>query len=461
MDDRPEPEPIEIGLTSNDTSPAEGDRWSRRRPERWEADGSEVIVRGPSDGEPARPDPEQRRRFALAAIVGVVALGLGWLIGRTGGGGDDSTSSLTTPVTTESTTESSAPGDSLPSAAPTTARPRPTTTTTIPPGLAPLELYLVDVDPRLEGVELTLIGFEPSVLAELDLARETLIRRETDPFTAEPGWMTVGDDWVVLSNGGDETNLLVHDDGSSERVELGQFRQAGTEQFWRPTFSGGWEPATRFELVDLTGRPVGGTIELPAATWPLGSDPAGGLVVEAAGDVYSIDESSVEYLGPGELIGMSSEIVVTRDCDDQLRCGLSVTDRRSGDVRRLDVDPADGGMLQSLHGWSGSSAEAISPDGSMCVVIVESGGGPRLGLIDLSSGEFADIGNGGFLPAVVWSPDDRFAFFIANSDESGSGWGWGWGSGDLFGYDRATRELFPVLSEPVEWQAVAARPAPA
>ncbi len=75
--------------------------------------------------------------------------------------------------------------------------------------------------------------------------------------------------------------------------------------------------------------------------------------------------------------------------------------------------------------------------------------------------KFADIGNGGFLPTVVWSPDDRFAFFIADSDESGSGWGWGWGSGDLFGYDRTTREVFPVLSEPVEWQAMAARPAPA
>ncbi len=391
MDDRPEPEPIEIGLTSNDTSPAEGDRWSRRRPERWEADGSEVIVRGPSDGEPARPDPEQRRRFALAAIVGVVALGLGWLIGRTGGGGDDSTSSLTTPVTSESTTESSAPGDSLPSAAPTTARPRPTTTTTIPPGLAPLELYLVDVDPRLEGVELTLIGLEQEhVLAELDLARETVIRREIDPVGgAEPGSMIVGDDWVVLAREGMArtwwcTTMVPPNESSWAHSAARRWAPSSSGARW---VSDGWESPTLFELVDLTGRPVGAAIELPAATWPLGSDPAGGLVVEAAGDVYSIDESSVEYLGPGELIGMSSEIVVTRDCDDQLRCGLSITDRRSGDVRRLDVDPADGGMLQSLHGWSGSSAKAISPDGSMCVVIVESGEGPRLGLIDLSSGE--------------------------------------------------------------------------
>ena len=318
----------------------------------------------------------------------------------------------------------------------------------------------------MEGIELTLIGFEQQhVLAELDLARHTVIRRDFGPSSSNPGSMTVGADWVVVS--GDMASTVVHDDGSFEPVDLGEswelLLRAGTDRFWRPRESNGWGPETLFEQVDLTGRPTGAAIELPANSRPSGSDPAGGLVVEAAGDLYSVDESSVSHLGSGDLIGISNDVTVTWDCDEQLRCGLYVTDRLSGDVRRVDVDMAGGGLIESLNNWTESSSRTISPDGSLCAVMQVSEDELGLTLIDLASGATYDLGARSFLPVVAYSPDDRFVFLLANVDsESNGGWGWGWGGeGDLFAYDRQTGDLFPVLSEPVEWHAISTRHAPA
>ena len=463
VDGRSEPERTEIELTSN---AQRQNRWRHPHPDDSPLDEGEVVTGGTDVRRSPGTRSDQRRLYATAAIVGVVTLLLGLLIGRSGGGDDVSTSEPTTPVTSEASSSSLPPGESLPSATPTTTRPRPTTTTTIPPGLGPLSLYLVEVDPRLEGVELTLIGLEQrNVLAELDLARHTVIRRDFSPSSSEPSSMVVGDDWVVVS--GEMASTVVHDDGSFEHVDLGEGWQpllrAGTDRFWRPRDSSGWGPATLFEQVDLTGRPTGAAIELPANSWPSGSDPAGGLVVEAAGDLYSVGESSVEHLGSGDLIGISSDVTVTWDCDEQLRCGLVVTDRPSGHVRRVDVDMSGGGPIESLNNWAGASIQTISPDGSLCAVMQVSDDEPGLALIDLASGATYDVGDRLFLPVVAYSPDDRFVFLLANVDsEFNGGWGWGWGGeGDLFAYDRQTRDLFPVLSEPVEWQAMSTRQAPA
>ena len=455
---RSEPERTEIELTSN---AEQHDRWRHRHPDDASFDEGEVVTGGTGDGRSLGTGSDQRRLYYATAIVGVVTLLLGLLIGRAGGGDEGATTSVATSATSEPESAALPSGDTLPPAATTTTRPPRTTTTTT---LGPLPLYLVDVDPRLAGVELTLIGLEQEhVLAELDLARQTLIRRDFGPIGDEPGSMVVGDGWVVVTGPMDGTSLVVHDDGSSERVDLGEpwrpLREAGTDLFWRAVGEDGWGGPTRYEQVDLSGRRVGATIDLPPSIGPWGSDPAGGLIVEAAGDLYSVDESSISHLGSGQLIGVSSDLMVTWDCDEQLRCGLVVTDRLSGDVRRADVDELGGQPIESLNNWTGLGGQTISPDGSLCAVMQLSDDMPSLALLDLRTGVVSERLDRMFLPVIAWSPDDRFAFLLGSID--GFDWGWGWGGGgDLFAYDRQTGDVFPVLSEPVEWQAVSPRPVP-
>ena len=150
--------------------------------------------------------------------------------------------------------------------------------------------------------------------------------------------------------------------------------------------------------------------------------------------------------------------MVTWDCDEQLRCGLVVTDRPSGDVRHLDVDMSGGELIESLDNWSETGSQTISPDGSLCAVMQESDYWAEPGTARPPFGRSFRAFDRMFLPVVAWSPDDRFAFLLGGAD--GFGWGWGGGEGDLFAYDRQTGDVFPVLSEPVEWQAISTRPAP-
>ena len=435
--DRPEPEPIEIELTSNVE----------------DHDVDDLIVTSSTDGAPSAAAPDQRRVFAVATVVGVLALLLGWLIGRSTGADEVATSPITTPATIEAVAETLMPGETLPS--PSTTRPRRTTTTTT---LAPPTIETVQIDPRLEGVELRLVGSEQSrVLVELDLAERTLTRQETGrSFESEA--MVVGQDWVALMSQGGGTTILIRNGEPPQRLDVGEpwqlLWQEGTDLFWRPDHElTGFNDPSLYEQVDIAGEPTGVVLELPVDTWVQRTDPLGGLIVEATGKSYSISESGVSLIGAGRLVGLSADIAVLRDCDEVLRCGLFVIDRPTGAVRALELE-AELTPIDSIYGWGPAGhVRAISPDGTMIAVMLPSTVGQHLGLIDLSSGAVVDLGTAWWAPMVVWSPDGRFAFFLDGEPDFG-----GSGVRSLSAYDRESGEEFVVSSEPLVWDSLAARP---
>jgi hypothetical protein len=346
----------------------------------------------------------------------------------------------------------------------TTTRPPRTTTTST---LASPSRELVEVDPRLAGIELTLVGVERgNVLVDLDLDAQTITRREIHGVNVEPGAIVVGDDWVVMVNPYDDQSRVVGDDGSRQRVDLGDpwglLWQVGTDRFWRVVDEFGWDgPAidepTIYEEIDLAGEPTGVVLELPFDTWSWQVDPGGGLLVEKTGKLYSVGESSVSLIGVGEQIAVSGDVAVMRDCDEQLECGLFVVDRSSGDVRPLPVETVAGDPIpvEALWGrFGGVENNTISPDGEMCVVIAPADDQPMLMLLDLRSGVLVELGVEGVFPsAVVWSPDSRFVFFVAGYHGFGSFVG-----GDLRAYDRRSGDVFPVVSNGLEWHTLGVRP---
>ena len=435
--DRPEPEPIEIELTSNIE----------------DHDVDDLIVTSSTDGAPSAAARDQRRVFAVATVVGVLALLLGWLIGRSTGADEVATSPITTPATIEAVAETLMPGETLPS--PSTTRPRRTTTTTT---LAPPTIETIEIDPRLEGVELRLVGSEQSrVLVELDLAEHTLTRQNTGR-SFESQAMIVGQDWIALMSQGGGTTTLIRDGEGSQRLDLGEpwqlLWQEGTDLFWRPdleheSFNG----PSLYEQVDIAGEPTGVTLELPVDAWVQRTDPLGGLIVEVTGKSYSIGESGVSLIGNGQLIALSADIAVLRDCDELLRCGLFVIDRQTGAVRALELD-SELTPIESISSWGPpGQGRAISPDGTMVAVMLPSTTGPLLGLVDLWSGAVVELGAPWWSPTVVWSPDGRFAFFLDGEPEFG-----GPGMRRLSAYDRESGEVFPVVAEPLVWDSLAARP---
>ncbi len=385
-----------------------------------------------------------------ASVVGLVALLLGWSLGRITGSDEVATSTVTAPQSTAPPTTLVLVGETLPVPQITTTVPKPrpsTTTSTLP---APV-VTSIEIDSRLAGADLSLVGITTdNRLIELDLAAQTILERTLPWFGGDPSGLIVGDDWLVVANQQTGRSLVVSDDGRSDPVDLGDPWQPlwipGTDRFWRVPDNQSWGLPMTYVEVDLAGEPTGATIELPAGTWPLLVDHDGGLVVVAAGKNYSISESSVELIGPGELLGLSGDVSVTRDCDAQLHCGLSVTDRRTGTTRSVQPDSSfeKSPMLQSAYGWGVSRSSMLSPDGNMCVVIVPSNDTPKVGLIDLRTGDFVELAGNFYTPSVAWSPDGRFAFFL---DEA-----------TLRAYDRDTREVFAVVDEQQMWVVLAQRP---
>ncbi len=464
VDDRPEPEPIEIELTSNSVDADRHHRWRAAEPVPFVV-GQAAVLEPPVESQqdrPVQPGVDQRRLLITATIVGVVALLLGWVVGRSGASDDVAT---TSDIGTEAPTVTTAPirapllsGEALPTPepAPTSSGPRRTTTTTT---LSPPTLETVELDPRLAGIELSLVGVEQGDFVELDLATQTLARRDLGRVGPELASMIVGDDWVVLSNQSGTTSLF-REDGRSERVDLGDawqlLWQPGTDRFWRPASADGWRPQSVYDEIDLTGASTGTRLELPANTWPSQVDPSGGLIVVAVGKTYSVKKSSTEFIGTGELLGLSTDFAVVRDCDEQLRCGLFVIDRTTGSVREVGDDQGDQEIVSSLWGWGGAAGSSISPDGTSCVVVVIDDVGPVMGLLDLSTGAFVPLGQGVNNPyvnnpSVVWSSDGRFVFFLQGYN--------GINVPGLWAYDRQTDEAFAVMTKPAsEWSALSVRP---
>jgi len=419
------------------------------------------VVEGPNENEEDRlgqPGLDQRRLFITTTIVGVAALLLGWVVGRAEGSDEVATTrdSSATTATTQQTRTPLLPEVNLPTpdVQSTIVQVLRTTTTTM---LVPPTLEEVELDPRLAGIDLTLVGVEQGELVELDLATQTLTRRDLGRVGSAPQSMIVGADWVVLTNQSGMTNL-VHDDGRSEGVDLGDawqlLWQPGTDRFWRPSSGGGFGPPSVYDEVDLSGASTGARLELPANTWSWQVDPGGGLIVVTAGKIYSVNESSTEFIGSGELLGLSADLAVVRDCDEQLRCALFVIDRMTGSVREVGGDQAVEEIAGMPWIWGAAARGSISPNGTMCVVVAESQNQPVMGLLDLISGAFVPLRKSFDVPSVVWSPDGRFAFFVDGLDGPD-----GSTMPGLRVYDRQTDEIFSVMTQPARWDALSVRPA--
>lgn len=454
MDGEP-PEPIEVELTSHAPRPVSGG-W-RRRPATVEPpDESDA---GPPGDTPGRAGRADRHRLAVvASVAAVLALVLGWMLGRATTGGSDAGAEDAAEPTRRTTTTVDAPstlplvGEEIGGAdfedPPATEPPRTGPTTTEPrvPTVEPIA-----VDARLAGVPVRLVGVEiGGALVEVDLAAGTFTDFETNRLTADGSPLIVGPDWVVGSWSG-RTHVIRSDGTDSDPgASLGDLwsllHVPGTELFWRTSESSNGVTAT-LELVDLDGEPMGPSIDLPINTWPYLVDPGtGGVVVAAAGRQYVVTPDTVVPLGAGEIVGITPGLVVAYDCDDALVCSLYRTDRATGERAPVPSDPEldPAYHWQTMAGWGGSRTDAVSPDGRWVAVIGSSWRTSVAGIVELATGRFVELAQLMAPPSIAWSPDGRFAFTLDDQQ--------------VMAYDTITGDLFPAFTGVPEWYQLGVRP---
>ncbi len=405
-------------------------------------------------------DRDDRRVAVIASAVAVVAMALGWTLGRTA---NDAPSGPAA-VATATTVARSAVERIEPAADPTGG-----TTDAPPPGPSSVpgpmvaggrsDEVAVDDGPLIEQVDVAApVAGQPvevvtygngQLLRRLDLATGRLVTQTVrrQPFGRVR--LVVGEDWVMLPPSDPELpTIVVADDGEVTESSYGATWQvAGTSDgtgLWVMTTELADGDAGTIERVPISS---GDAEELALPGPPSRFDPQGGFVVDAPGGSYRVAAGGVSQITTGELIAIGRDVALAEECDPRLACAVVVIDRVSGVRRRLAVDrPLDDSNLPSIAIIGG---ETVSPDGGLALVRVvnpsdRSSGQPTIGVIDLTDGDISEIGPAQSIDEAVWSPDGAFVFHNRG--------------GKLVAYEVASGEVHVVADELIAVDAFGIRP---
>jgi hypothetical protein len=394
---------------------------------------------------------ERNRLLVTGLAVGAVALFIGWALGRSGGDGDGSAQTVdgatTTTVDDESATDdSAATGDTLPAAElPATTRPRPSTTTTLPPEWV---FSAVEVDPRLAGASdrIVAIGADGELI-DVDVATgEVRTLMPGRPQVSAIASLIAGDDWALVTyDDGSPPRVFHSDDGIPTAFEPSDawstYWEVDSDRFWTVDYSEQFGQAETLVEIDVDGGRTGRAIDLNGL-WPTQSDPAGGVVVSGSVGTFSVTPDGSRRFGDGALVAISAGHALMYACGDTIEsCGLEILDRDSGAAQPVPPLPAPYDDMNKVSNWWGAapSRPTITPDGAAALItVVTTLGNPEPAVVDLATGEVTTFANrsGGIggttfsYPSATWSGDGRFAYVVDRST--------------LTAFDRATGEVFPV-----------------
>lgn len=339
---------------------------------------------------------------------------------------DATTTVVATPTTPTTTRDASAPPTTEGSVSTT----RVTTTTEDPTWT----LESIQLDPRLSALDVEVVMVDGSELRQIDTAagemRSFALRSEPQQPVIE-----VGADWLLLTDVNSRARLFRGLDAPDEFESVwDKYRQPGTDRFWELS-SGPSETITVFET-EPDGTRTGGQIDFGRYEWPIAADPAGGFLVSAPGGVYHSGADGSSRLTTGDLFAVGPTAVLVYECGSDFHsCGLYVLDRTSGATRAIvPIDTAhnsrevtDYANPNHYIGYPGVSL--LSPDGRFAP-LVDPGGGPSFGVIDLATGGFTRLAS--FSESRLWwSADSSVVLFIA--------------AGQLIMHDLASGISTPVL----------------
>lgn len=410
---------------------------------------------------------ERRRLVVTAAVSGVIALFIGWSLGRVSGGGPRS-ADAETGSTTATATERTVPPDLVgatvapvdPSQLPATTAFTPVVDRRVPPASTPVAGWVTTTAQLARPATrlgVTIVGLEPGgTVVELDTATGEMSSIDTDLRTSYRGTLYAGDDWILVTESDSARAEVLRGHADPQKVTLAPawalYWQPGTDRFWR------LDEVTRFgdplHIAEVTydGTPTGVEFESDGRYWMATADPGGGLLVLGApGGSYQITPEGTARVTTGDVIALSADKLLATDCGEAMaNCGLIVVDRATGTSTSLasslpatDAKPPNEVFDSPANYGFPALMSAISPDGRYSPIIAM-GADLEYGLIDLTTGEFIRLG-GQPESSLCWSPDGRTALYLVN--------------GRLTAYDLATRSTYEVSTDLFPLQDFALRPA--
>lgn len=396
-----------------------------------------LTARGP--GGP--PDGYERRLVFAALGAGIVGLAFGWMLGRSTAPVESFVAAVTAPTTIAERNpiepiEAPPPETTTPPnasvVAPSTASPP---STVDPARVSEPETSPAALDDRLVGqpIEIVSVGFGRNV-AWLDLTAQTITTRDLElPPFGRPD-LFVGDDWALMpsSDPGFPGTLLQGDAGPADLVFDGSFELLGADGdgLWVADRGDGDPVGITVRLLDLSGGDTGVELVLPSV--PDAIDPGGGLLVKAGGAWFTVSALESTRITDGELLAAGSTTAVARECDAAFECRVVAIDRGSGERSDVAVrTDSETALVERSPGRFSS----VTDDGSAAIVSVvrpSESTTPSLAVLDLTTGELANVGATRDDSLVTFTPDGRFLLFL--------------GGGRLLAYDRLDGAVFDVSS---------------
>ena len=242
---------------------------------------------------PRQPSPlggRNRRRAAIGAGV-ALAVGIVWAVAQSGGDLETSAPPSTLDESADSSPAELSVDTTRP--APSTTRPR-TTTTTRPPMV--VEELGGPMLPTPTGIQLVGLTAQGDLL---DIDLDTGEMTTTDiPGGAAGGMATIlaGENWTFVQRWDVNVSFVVPrgeppvDIAPPPELAGGAYRGPEPDTVWVPEYEPSTGAIQGLNLFRLDGEPLGRSIDMHG-WYPMQSDLAGGVVVQAGGGVYSVSEA--------------------------------------------------------------------------------------------------------------------------------------------------------------------------
>jgi hypothetical protein len=450
VDDRPEPQRIEIELTANEPSGP-----GRHRPRQHLPEGASPVSSEAPDSVAPRQrllESERGRLVTGVSVVGVAALVLGVFLGRLGSSNEVATVEPTTTTIGSTTTVRTTVVNTLPRVQPQ-APTEPPQTVAVPvddpdvPVVGSIELVPGRAAVADEVVALTRGGR----IIRIDGVTGSTVTYSVQGSNFGPETLFAGDGWILVPGFDLEAgSVVIHDDGSRTSIDIDSgyplLFSRGSESLWLWNQDGSGGPPSALVEVGLDGEPTGSLIEL--RSYPRMMDPLGdGVVVDAPGGSYVLTSAGASKLTSGRLVALGRTVAFVQECDDQLRCDYSVLDRATGERRILTLDPSfDEGTEIDAGGWWTMIDPVDHADDRVLVSAWEQSGnqGNRQGVLDLVTGSFTEIARNIDIPGMYWTSDDQSVIWIDR--------------GTIMVFDVATGENRALSNDVSDVVAVAVRP---
>ncbi len=148
----------------------------------------------------------------------------------------------------------------------------------------------------------------------------------------------------------------------------------------------------------------------------LGGDATGGLLAEIGGDIFSVGVDGQNRLTSGDLLALSGEQALIRECNDQLECTVSLISRETRASTPI-TEPALRSAAPITSQRNSPVAGTISPDGTALLVeLPPESGADRWAIFDLRTQLTLTIPEPAGRQPLLWNDLSTYLAFVSDGD---------------------------------------------